>query len=384
MKIIKQKIMVKTILLLKQPMPYSKIGSWTTMYNYYLQSNNHQIDFLVCPKTDIPLFENTTYSFVKPTTVLNKIKSKFKVEHRLQNYFNALDKIIQPNQKYIIQIVDNSGIVLPLKLYLNQKYSFDNFYIQYFYHGFPPIIANPNEVRFYGAINEMIFLTKLSYKAHLNYYNDFVCKSSILKNATNSNQFFKLDANNKAELKKKMNIPDKLTFIWCSQDRPKKGLDLIMQVWKKIHQKHQDNVQLLIVGIDKKIIQEGVTVVGKVPNNELAKYYQISDFYLFPTLCKEGFGMVLAEALKCGCYCIASNQGGVPEVLEFGKLGKIIENPNFVDEWVDCIETSIEEYKANGNQNPFYKPNFNQLYDLDNWSIEMNALLNKAKESFNK
>lgn len=373
----------KVILLSQIPLPFSKIGSWTTVYNYYLQKDNNQIDYLVCPKPDIPLFEHVSYFFVKPITFFAKIKAKLKMEHRMQNYFSALEKIIQPNQKYVIQIVDNSGIVLPLNHYLTTKHTIANFYIQYYYQGFAPIIANQYEKKFFGSINEMIFLTGLSYKAYLNYYDDFVCKSSVLNNATNSNHFLKLDAKTKEQQKQKMGLSKKLIFIWCSQDRPKKGLDLILQVWKKIYEKHNRDVQLLIVGIDKEINQEGVKVIGRIPNNELSKYYQVSDFYLFPTLWKEGFGIVLAEALKCGCYCIASNQGGVPEVLEFGKLGKLIENPNFVHEWVDEIETSISEYKANGYRNPYYRENFDKLYDLELWSNKMNVLLQEGKESFN-
>ena len=372
----------KVILILQTPLPYSKIGSWTTMYNYYLQTDNHQIDYLVCPKPDVPLFDEVSYSFVKLITFFTKVKSKLKLEHRLQNYFLALDKIIQPNQKYVIQIVDNSGIVLPLNDYLTTNHQIENFYIQYYYQGFSPIISNPYEKKFFASINEMIFLTLLSYKVYLNHYDDFVCKASILNNATNSKQFFKLDTEKKEQQKQILGLDKKLVFIWCSQDRPKKGLELILQVWKKIYKNHADEGQLLILGVDKQIRHSGVTVIGKVPNNELAKYYQISDFYLFPTLWKEGFGIVLAEALKCGCYCIASNQGGVPEVLEFGKLGKLIENPNFISEWVEAIEMSISELKTNNFQNPYYNTNFDQLYDLDLWTNKMNILLQEAKNTF--
>lgn len=371
--------MPKSILILTNPMPYSKIGSWTTMYNYYFQNTKHQFDYIICPKPDVDLFSTVEYSFVKPISFFSKLKVKFKVEHRLQNYFSALDKIIKSNEKYVIQIVDNSGLVVPLNKHLNKHYLRENFYIQYYYQGFPPIISNPNETLFYSGINEILFLTKMSYVAFLRHYNDFVCNASILNNATNSKQFFKLETESKEVLKKKMGYSSKLIFIWCSQDRPKKGLDLILQVWKNIYLKYNQEIELLIVGTDRIIDVEGVKVVGRIPNNELAKYYQISDFYLFPTLCKEGFGISLAEALKCGCYCIASNQGGVPEVLQFGKLGRIIENPNFIDEWVDTIEKGIEEYKSNNYENPFFKYIKDDLYDIDTWSARMNTLIIDAK-----
>jgi L-malate glycosyltransferase len=161
----------------------------------------------------------------------------------------------------------------------------------------------------------------------------------------------------------------------------KKGLDFILQVWKKIVARYGSEIELLIVGAKRATEYPGVKFIGRVPNNQLAKYYQISDFYLFPTLWKEGFGIVLAEALKCGCYCIASHQGGVPEVLQFGKLGRIVENPNFEDEWVSAIEEGIEIYRQNNYNNPYYKFIGGDLYDLDNWSKEMNVLIEEAKKA---
>ncbi len=372
--------MPKVILISHLPLPFSNIASWTNMYNYYLQKSNHEIDYLVCPKPDLPLFDKVYYSFVKPKTFFTKVKSKLKLEHRLQNYFLALDKIIQPNQKYVIQIVDNSGIVIPLNNYLTTKHQIENFYIQYYYQGFSPIISNPYEKKFFGSINEMIFLTGLSYKAYLNYYDGFVCKASILNNATNSAQFFKLDTEKKEQQKQILGLDKKLVFIWCSQDRPKKGLDFILQVWKKIVARYGSEIELLIIGSTRENLYPGVQFVGRVPNNELAKYYQISDFYLFPTLWKEGFGIVLAEALKCGSYCIASNQGGVPEVLQFGKIGRIVENPNFMHEWVAAIEEGIAVYKKNNYTNPYSTFIDNGLYDMDNWSKEMNVLIEEAKK----
>lgn len=373
--------MTKAILILTAPIPYSKIGSWTTMYNYYIQNTRHQFDIIICPQPNAELIKGIEYSLVNDKTFLTKLKTKINPDFRWANYFKALDKIVKPNEKYVIQIVDNSGFVVPLNKHIRSKYKRENFYIQYYYQGFSPLIANPSERIFFNGINEMIFLTKLSYKAYLDYYNDFVCKSSILNNATDSRQFFQLDCVQKEKQKQSMDFTSKMIFIWCSQDRSKKGLGFILQVWKKIVARYGSEIELLIVGAKREIEYPGVKFIGRVPNDQLAKYYQISDFYLFPTLWKEGFGIVLAEALKCGCYCIASNQGGVPEVLQFGKLGRIVENPNFEDEWVSAIEEGIEIYRKNNYNNPYYKFIGDDLYDLDNWSKEMNVLIEEAKKA---
>lgn len=373
--------MPKVILISQLPLPFSGIASWTTMYNQYLQKGSHEFDFIICPPPKEELIKGIAYSLVEERTFLTKLKTKINPDYRWSNYFKALDKIVQPNEKYILQIVDNSGIVVPLNKHISSKYKRENFYIQYYYQGFSPIIANPFERNFFEGINEMIFLTKLSYKSFLNYYTDFVCKASILNNATDSRQFFQLDRGEKEKQKQSMGFTAKLVFIWCSQDRPKKGLNLILQVWKKIVARYGSEIELLIIGATRENTYPGVQFIGRVPNNELAKYYQISDFYLFPTLWKEGFGIVLAEALKCGSYCIASNQGGVPEVLQFGKIGHLVENPNFMEEWVAAIEEGIAVYKQNNHTNPYSTFVDDNLYDMDNWSKEMKMLIEEAKRT---
>ena len=124
--------MSKAILILTKPIPYSKIGSWTTMYNYYIENTKHQFDFIVCPQPNAELIKGIEYSLVKDKTFLTKLKTKINPDFRWANYFKALDNIIQSDEKYVIQIVDNSGFVVPLNKHIRSKYKRENFYIQYF------------------------------------------------------------------------------------------------------------------------------------------------------------------------------------------------------------------------------------------------------------
>ena len=371
---------IQVILICQYPLPNKNIASWTTMYNYYLKNKSHPIDYIICPK-DVDKIPDVDYSYVKGKSLVVNLRN-LRYKKRFNSYFKALDKVIQKENKYIIQIIDNSGIIEPLNLHLKKKYKRKDFYIQYFYHGFDILYSGKNATAFLNGIDEMIFLTKLSYQRYKDYYSELIFRAGIMHNAVSSKLFYKLEASAKQRLKASMGISSQLVFMWCSQDRPKKGLQLILDVWKKIYNGNSLEMQLLIIGVDKEILQEGVIVIGRVPNDELPKYYQVSDFYLFPSLCKEGFGIVLAEALKCGCYCIASNQGGIPEVLAHGEYGKIIENPNFIDEWVEEITNSIKEYINNGYENPYYSDEFDKLYDLDNWCQQMNRKIEEAKLNF--
>ncbi len=368
---------VTTILICQYPLPYNKIASWTTMYNHYLRSGAHPFDIIVCPEGDEEV-EGVQYSYITQVGAIDKIKNKFDNKSRFNGYFDALNAVLKKDEKYIIQVIDHSGFIIPLNEFITDNYSRNNFYIQYYYQGFDILYKDERAQPFLNGIDEMFFLTALAYEHYKNYYDALTMRCGVMHNATNSKQFYRLNKGAKDVEKSDLNITAKLVFIWCSQDRPKKGLHLILDIWKRIFTSETE-MQLLIVGVEKEITQPGVRVIGRVPNHILPQYYQVSDFYLFPSLWKEGFGIVLAEALKCGCYCIASNQGGIPEVLGHGKYGKIIEHPNFIDEWVTTINESITEYKANNYDNPYYTKDFETLYDINVWQEKMNSKIAEAK-----
>ena len=172
--------------------------------------------------------------------------------------------------------------------------------------------------------------------------------------------------------------------MWCSQDRKKKGLEIILQAWEELLKVTTYKIELLVIGTNKVIDLKCVRVIGKVPNNELNKYLQISDFYLFSTLCQEGFGLSLLEALKCGNYCIASNMGAVSEVLNEGKYGKLIDCPHFVNSWVEAILESLDEYVNNQQVNPYLKNVPSNLYDIVLWNDGLKNIIKEAKNSFSK
>jgi glycosyltransferase involved in cell wall biosynthesis len=369
--------MPKVILLSQVPIPYSKIGSWTTLYKNYL-NGNHQIDYIVC-KPPEQFVENVNYVLVQ-RSLIEKVRLFFhKVGllskgEKYNHYVRSLKEHIQPNEKYIIQIVDNFGVVKPLADMLAKEGIRKQVYLQFFYHGYPPFFGDFEGRWLFETIDEMVLLTHDSYKAHRDYYNILPCKFSVLHNGIDSQKFFKVGQTEKNILKERLGAANKTVFLWCSQDRPKKGLHLLLDAWKRVyHPKH--NIILWVIGCDPKEPIEGVKYIGKINNDELPSYFQASDCYLFPTLWHEGFGLSLIEALHCGNYCIASALGGVPEVLQYGKLGKLIEKPNFVSEWEQAILSFLENPISN-TEIP------SDLYSAKKWSYDMNQIILEAKKSF--
>lgn len=361
--------MPKVILVSQNPLPYHDIGSWTTMYKNYFESDDVSVDVILCeePKSR---FKSVAYCIV-PKNITTKLKNKLNKKPH-QPYVDALLDYIKPNEKYIIQIVDNFGFTEALYHVLSeQSHVRDQLYVQFFYHGYPPFLGNPRSRWFFEFIDEMVVLTHSSYVAHKNYYTILPCLFSVLHNGIDSSKFYKIDTEKKLALKRKHSAEDKTVFLWCAQDRPKKGLDVMLRVWKKLIEKYS-KVELWVIGAQRQIEIDHVRCFGKIPNDDLPEYYQTSDCYLFPTLCHEGFGMSLIEALHCGNYCIASALGGVPEVLQHGKLGKLIENPHFIDEWISAIDTYLEHKET-------YLVADIDVYTKEKWVEGMNGIIDNAK-----
>lgn len=58
-----------------------------------------------------------------------------------------------------------------------------------------------------------------------------------------------------------------------------------------------------------------MTFHGSVGSEDLGKFYSEADIFVFPSL-YEPFGIVFAEAMSFGLPIVATNVGGIPELVE--------------------------------------------------------------------
>jgi glycosyltransferase involved in cell wall biosynthesis len=69
-----------------------------------------------------------------------------------------------------------------------------------------------------------------------------------------------------------------------------------------------------------------VTYVGEIGDEEKDEFIGNARAFLMPIDWPEPFGLVLIEALACGTPVIAYGHGSVPELLEHGRTGFIVDN----------------------------------------------------------
>ena len=121
--------------------------------------------------------------------------------------------------------------------------------------------------------------------------------------------------------------PDEKLVIHISNLRPVKQVEAVVRVFALIRERVA--ARLLIVGegpelgrAEQLIDQLGVTthveLVGEA--QDVVGLLSVSDLFLLPSL-QESFGLSALEAMACGVPVVASNVGGLPEVITDGITG---------------------------------------------------------------
>jgi glycosyltransferase involved in cell wall biosynthesis len=70
---------------------------------------------------------------------------------------------------------------------------------------------------------------------------------------------------------------------------------------------------------------EEVEYIGEIDDTQKPDFLSNATALLFPIDWPEPFGLVMIEAMACGCPVIARRRGSVPEVIEDGRTGFIVE-----------------------------------------------------------
>lgn len=161
----------------------------------------------------------------------------------------------------------------------------------------------------------------------------------VLKNAVN-NQIFSptsVGAIDKLSLRESLGItPDEVVLGFAGELREKKGHQFLLNALTIVRSRRP--ACLLIIGEVRPSQEAALQLYAAVHPEDaqriiitghlqqpavVAQHLQLCDVYLQPSLW-EGMPNALLEAMACGCCCIASRVGGIPEVINHGKDGFLL------------------------------------------------------------
>jgi glycosyltransferase involved in cell wall biosynthesis len=130
-----------------------------------------------------------------------------------------------------------------------------------------------------------------------------------------------------------------------------KGMDLVIPAYSRLKIQYPD-LRLIIVGdgslaesMKKQAmdlsLENNIVWYGRQEQDKLQALYEQIDILLMPSR-SEGFGLTAIEAMACGCVVVASDTGGLPEIVRDNKIG-LLHKPESIEDIVVKINKLLED-----------------------------------------
>ncbi|MGD6933205.1 MAG: glycosyltransferase family 4 protein [Candidatus Bathyarchaeia archaeon] len=172
-------------------------------------------------------------------------------------------------------------------------------------------------------------------------------------------QRFKPQPEIKQGMRKKLGIPkDTKVVLTVRRLVYKNGIDTLIDSANLAIKKNKKIVFLAVgKGPDMSSMQQQIKelglegnfkLAGFVPDEELHLYYNTADLFVLPSKSGEGLPLVAQESMACGLPVIATNVGGISEILVKG-YGKLVpaNNPEALAEAIlEFAEINFEEKRG--------------------------------------
>ncbi|MFM8552511.1 MAG: glycosyltransferase [Nitrospiraceae bacterium] len=146
----------------------------------------------------------------------------------------------------------------------------------------------------------------------------------------------------------------------CRLYEPKKGLAVLLRAMRLAADRGDAPWQLLIVGegparADLEQLSERLNLADRVvfagPRRDVASVLPLMDLFVCPSL-YEGFGIAIVEAMLAGLPVVASDVGGIPEIVVPGDTGLLVPpgDPEALAKAIQDLLAHPEQAKKLGRQ----------------------------------
>ena len=170
---------------------------------------------------------------------------------------------------------------------------------------------------------------------------------SVICSGIELNKFKESLLSEKQNLKKELGIPENSLIVGTAGRLvPVKGPEFLIKAAKYIISKYPDTYFIftgdgpLENGLKRKALEMGISdnIIFLGLRDDVAKIISIYDIFVLPSL-NEGMGRVLAEAMALGKPIVASNIGGIPDLVIHGKNGFLVppKNPKELAKYIQVL-----------------------------------------------
>jgi len=233
-------------------------------------------------------------------------------------------------------------------------------------------------------------LTQEEKEQFLEFYPEFESKIRVIPNGLDLSQF-EIDLNKSDLIKKYPHLKDKKIILFLSRINWKKGLDILIPAFAKLHNEDK-NYHLLIVGKDdgdgfeKRVRQwvneygltDAVTFTGLLTGKDKLIAFYGSDLFVLPSY-SENFGVAVVEAMACGIPIVVSDKVGISREIKQYNAGTIVKID--VDDVYNGIKNVFSNLDKAKEMALNAKKMVHNLYDINKVADEMIKMYEEAINS---
>jgi glycosyltransferase involved in cell wall biosynthesis len=172
-------------------------------------------------------------------------------------------------------------------------------------------------------------------------------KFSVICSGIGLNRFKESLLSEKQNLKKELGMPENSLIVGTAGRLvPVKGPEFLLKAAKYIISEYPDTYFIftgdgpLEQDLKRKALEMGISenVIFLGWRDDVAKIISIYDIFVLPSL-NEGMGRVLVEAMALGKSIVASNIGGIPDLVIHGKNGFLVppKNPKELAKYIQVL-----------------------------------------------
>ena len=145
----------------------------------------------------------------------------------------------------------------------------------------------------------------------------------------------------------------KISLLYVGRLIPEKGVDKLLKALTFM--RHKEEVFLTVVGdgsarenlehIAKEEHLDDLVCFAGIQRN-VADYLTVADVFVHPAVWEEGFGITVVEAMSAGLVCVTFSKGALPEIIQTGVNGFIVEECS-ERALAQCLDRICEGIKKN-------------------------------------
>lgn len=164
-------------------------------------------------------------------------------------------------------------------------------------------------------------------------------------------------------------IQNQFLIVFVGGITLRKGIQYLVQAYAQL--KAPNKALHLIGQVDHGLVShiasrglwpEDVRLLGHIPQHELKHHLSQANVLVLPSI-EDGFGLVMAQALACGCPVIATHNTGAVELITHGKNGLIVPPGD-----VAALKSALEEILEQPNPTSMRSHAINSVRNLGGWN----------------